>query len=318
MSTMSKNQTTRSPFLFCFGFGSSAQALARDLKESGKNWRIEGTCRGVEKQADLNELGFKAHLFDGQQAFAGAAELLAQVTHILVSVPPKAQAEAVADVKRTEAKAEVDPVARVFGELLTTLPALQWVGYLSTTGVYGDHQGRRVDEQTPRTPAGPRGQLRVDAEEAWEALYQEKGLPLHIFRLAGIYGPHASQLKSLKSGKARRIVKQDQVFSRIHVDDIAAVLAASMEKPTPGAIYNVCDNEAAPPQDVVAYAADLMGQEAPPEVLYEDADLTPMARSFYGESKRVDNHRMIHELGVALKYPTYKEGLKALFDAQEF
>ncbi|MBV1934910.1 MAG: SDR family oxidoreductase [Parvibaculaceae bacterium] len=310
---MSRNQTTQSPFLFCFGFGSSAQALARDLKESGKNWRIEGTCRSVEKQTTLSELGFKAHLFDGQEVFAGAPELLAQVTHILVSVPPKANAGA-----RAEAKAEMDPVARTFGELLTALPALQWVGYLSTTGVYGDHQGGRVDELTPRTPAGPRGQLRVDAEEAWETLFKEQGLPLHIFRLAGIYGPHSSQLKSLKSGKARRIVKQGQVFSRIHVDDIAAVLAASMEKPNPGAIYNVCDNEAAPPQDVVAYAADLMGQAAPPEVLYEDADLTPMARSFYGESKRVDNHRMINELGVVLKHPTYKEGLKALFEAQQF
>lgn len=317
MTTMSKNQTTQPPFLFCFGFGSSAQVLSRNLKENGKNWRIEGTCRGGEKQAALNELGFKAHLFDGQEVFTGAAELLAQVTHILVSVPPKAQAEASAAAK-AGVKAEVDPVARIFGKLLTALPALQWVGYLSTTGVYGDHQGRRVDEQTPRTPAGPRGQLRLDAEEAWETLFKEQGLPLHIFRLAGIYGPHASQLKSLKSGKARRIVKQDQVFSRIHVDDIAAILTASMEKPNPGAIYNVCDNEAAPPQDVVAYAADLMGQEAPPEVLYEDADLTPMARSFYGESKRVDNHRMIHELGIVLKYPTYKEGLKALFEAQQF
>ncbi len=309
MPITSKNQTTQSPFLFCFGFGSSAQVLARDLEGSGKNWRIEGTCQSIEKQTALNELGFKVHLFDGQEVFAGAAELLAQVTHVLVSVPPKAQ---------TEAQEEVDPVARVFGELLTALPALQWVGYLSTTGVYGDHQGKRVDELTPRTPAGPRGQLRVDAEEAWETFFKEQGLPLHIFRLAGIYGPHSSQLKSLKSGKARRIVKQGQVFSRIHVDDIAAVLTASMEKPNPGAIYNVCDNEAAPPQDVVAYAAKLMGQAAPPEVLYEDADLTPMARSFYGESKRVDNHRMIHELGVVLKFPTYKEGLKALFEAQQF
>lgn len=302
---MPKSQTKQSPFLFCFGFGRSAQALAHDLSGNGQNWRIEGTCREGEKQAVLNELGFKTHLFDGQKVFAGAATLLAQVTHILVSVPPQSEGGA-------------DPVARVFGELLTALPALQWIGYLSTTGVYGDHQGRRVDEQTPRTPAGRRGQVRVEAEEGWEVLYQKKALPLHIFRLAGIYGPHSSQLTSLKAGKARRIVKQGQIFSRIHVADIAAVLAASMEKPNPGAIYNVCDDEAAPPQDVVAYAAALMGQDAPPEVLYEDADLTPMARSFYGESKRVDNHRMIDELGVVLKYPTYKEGLKALFQAQDF
>lgn len=311
---MSKSLQNQPPFLFCFGFGSSAQVLARSLNSNSlsagepatQKWRIEGTCRSVEKQTALGELGFKSHVFDGQAVFAGAPETLAQVTHLLVSVPPQSEGGA-------------DPVAQVFEDLLShNMPALQWVGYLSTTGVYGDHQGRRVGEDVPRTPVGPRGQRRVDAEEAWEALYKENGLPLHIFRLAGIYGPHFSQLKSLKAGTARRIVKQGQIFSRIHVDDIAAVLAASMAQPKPGAIYNVCDNEAAPPQDVVAYAAQLMGQEAPPEILFEDADLTPMARSFYGESKRVDNHRMIHELGVKLKYPTYKEGLKALFDAKDF
>lgn len=311
---MSNTRQNSPPFLFCFGFGSSAQALANRLKEhsdankggNGPPWRIEGTCRSVEKQTALKDQGVTAHVFDGQEMFAGAADLLAHVTHVLVSVPPQSDGGA-------------DPVARVFGDLLTAnMPALQWIGYLSTTGVYGDHQGGQVVEDTPRTPAGPRGQRRVDAEEAWEALHKEKGLPLHIFRLAGIYGPHSSQLRSLKAGKARRIVKQGQIFSRIHVDDIAAVLAASMTQPNSGAIYNVCDHEAAPPQDVVAYAAKLMGREAPPEIMYEEADLTPMARSFYGESKRVDNHRMIHELGVVLKYPTYKEGLKALYDAQDF
>lgn len=311
---MPKSQTHQPPFLFCFGFGSSAQALASQLLEGGgKNpqankqaWRIEGTCRSVEKQAALREAGLKAHLFDGVNVFAGAAELLAQVTHVLVSVPPPSAGPA-------------DVVAGIFAQQLAHhMPALQWLGYLSTTGVYGDHQGGRVSEETPRTPAGPRGQRRVDAEEAWEALYRDHGVPLHIFRLAGIYGPHSSQLKSVKSGKARRIVKSGQVFSRIHVDDIATILAASMAKPNPGGIYNVCDHAAAPPQEVVAYAAQLLGQEAPPEIKFEDAELSPMARSFYGESKRVDNQRIIDELGVTLKYPTYKEGLKALFDAQEF
>jgi nucleoside-diphosphate-sugar epimerase len=183
-----------------------------------------------------------------------------------------------------------------------------WVGYLSTTGVYGDRAGGWVDEASALTPAGERGRRRVAAEAGWRAL----GLPLHIFRLAGIYGPGRSALDSVRAGKAQRIDKPGQVFSRIHVDDIAAVLDASIARPYPGAIYNVCDDDPAPPQDVIAYACALLGRAPPPLVPFDQAALSPMARSFYGESKRVSNRRIKDELGVRLRFPDYRAGLDAL------
>ena len=187
-------------------------------------------------------------------------------------------------------------------------PQLRWVGYLSTTGVYGDHGGEWVDEATPLTPSTKRGHHRVTAEAQWQA----QPLPLHIFRLAGIYGPGRGPFAKVRAGTARRIVKPNQVFSRIHVDDIAQVLLASIDRPNPGAIYNVCDDEAAPPEEVLAHAAALLGVELPPEEDYATAEMTPMARSFYAESKRVRNSRMKEELGVELRYPSYRDGLRAL------
>ncbi|MBE9477085.1 MAG: SDR family NAD(P)-dependent oxidoreductase, partial [Proteobacteria bacterium] len=180
--------------------------------------------------------------------------------------------------------------------------------YLSTTGVYGDHQGGWVDETTPLNPATRRGQLRVKAERAW----QDMDLPLHIFRLAGIYGPERGPFAKLRRGTARRIIKANQVFSRIHVDDIAQTLAASIARPNAGAIYNVCDDLAAPPEDVIAYAAKLLGVAVPHGEDFDTADMTPMARSFYSESKMVSNALIKSELGVVLKYPDYKAGLAAL------
>ena len=187
-------------------------------------------------------------------------------------------------------------------------PNVEWVGYLSTTGVYGDHQGDWVDETTPLTPATTRGHHRVLAERQWQA----QNLPLHIFRLAGIYGPGRGPFAKVRRGTARRIIKKNQVFSRTHVEDIAQVLLASINRPNPGAIYNVCDNDPAPPQDVLSYAADLLDMTLPPEEDYETAEMTPMARSFYAESKRVRNDRIRNELGVNLIYPSYRDGLNAL------
>jgi len=183
-----------------------------------------------------------------------------------------------------------------------------WVGYLSTTGVYGNHDGAWVDEATPLTPSTRRGRLRVAAESAWQAT----GLPLHIFRLAGIYGPGRGPFSKVRNGTARRIIKAGQMFSRIHADDIAQVVAASIAQPRPGAVYNLCDDDPAPPQDVLAYAAELLGLPLPPEVDFDSADMTPMARSFYAENKRVRNDLIKSELGVRLKYPSYKEGLQSL------
>jgi len=220
---------------------------------------------------------------------------LDEATHLLCSAGP------------TEAG---DPVlARHRDAIAAAAPGLDWAGYLSTTGVYGDHRGGWVDETTPLTPSTTRGQRRVAAEEEWQAI---PGLPLHIFRLAGIYGPGRGPFEKVRQGTARRIVKPGQVFSRIHIDDIAQVLEASIDRPRPGAVYNLCDDDPAPPEDVIAHAADLLGLPVPEAVAFDEADMTPMARSFYAESKRVSNRRIKEELGVRLLHPDYRSGLRAL------
>ena len=221
--------------------------------------------------------------------------VLSQATHVLVSAGPSA---------------EGDPVLNALHDAIAAkASALDWLGYLSTTGVYGDHNGDWVDEDTPLSPTTKRGQMRKSAEEAWRAI---PDLPLHIFRLAGIYGPGRGPFEKVRQGTARRIIKQGQVFSRTHVEDIAQVLAASIERPAPGTAYNVCDDDPAPPQEVIAHAATLLGLPVPPAIPIEQAEMTPMARSFYAESKRVRNERIKQALGVRLRYPTYREGLAAL------
>ncbi|MGH6620516.1 MAG: SDR family oxidoreductase [Alphaproteobacteria bacterium] len=287
--------TAAAPRLFCFGLGYSALALAGTL--AGRGWRIAGTCRSMEKQRALAARGVEAHLFDRDRPLADAPAALAGTTHLLSSVPPDASG---------------DPVIDLHGDDIGALKGLAWAGYLSTTGVYGDHAGGWVDEDTPRTPAGERGRRRVAAEDAWLGLRRRFGTPVHLFRLAGIYGPGRNALESVKAGAARRVVKPGQVFSRIHRDDIVQALIASMDAPDPGSAYNLCDDEAAPPQDVIAYACVLLGREPPPEIPFSAAELSPMARSFYEDNKRVRNRRMKQALGVSLKWPTYREGLKGL------
>lgn len=280
--------------VFVFGFGFSAAATARRL---APEFTIQATCRTEEKRAVLAAQGIEACLF-GEKL----DDALCSATHILLSVPPDE---------------EGDPAFRLYAsEIARNASHLEWLGYLSTTGVYGDHGGEWVDEETPLSPSSARGARRVAAEEAWQMLALSYGLPLHIFRLAGIYGPGRNQLESLREGKARRIIKPGQVFSRIHVDDVAQALAASMRHPAPGSVYNLCDDEPAPPQDVIAFAADLLGVPVPPEVPYEQADLSPMAKSFYAESKRVSNQLMHERLGIKLIYPSYREGLRALLEQE--
>jgi len=281
--------------LFIFGFGLSASTLARRLVP---DFRVAGTYRSPEKRAALSTQGVESFLF-GQDLRAA----LQGTTHILLSVPPNADG---------------DPAFRLYGKnIVQLMPQLEWMGYLSTTGVYGDHAGGWVTEQTLVSPSTERGARRLAAEHAWQLLAREHGLPLHIFRLAGIYGPGRNQFAALRDGSARRVIKEGQVFSRIHVEDVAQVLAASIAHPRPGAIYNVCDDEPAPPQDVVAYAATLLGAPMPPDIAFERAELSPMARSFYAESKRVANKRLKEELGVKLLYPSYREGLRALLEQGE-
>ncbi len=273
--------------LLCLGFGLSAQSLADRLDPS--QWKITGTSRSDAGVRAIAARGYEGVRFD---ALAGFLE---SVTHVVSSVPPD-------DLG--------DPVLRRFGSALAAqAKQFRWVAYLSTTGVYGDHEGGWVDEDTPFQPATERGHRRVAAETAWRNI---EGLPLHVFRLAGIYGPGRNQLLSLQAGKAQRVIKPGQVFSRIHVADIAGILLASMAKPEPGRAYNCADDEPCPPQDVVAYGATLLGLPIPPDISFSDAQLSDMGRSFYAESKRVSNARIKSELGYVLHYPTYREGLAAL------
>lgn len=270
--------------LLSLGHGYSAQALARRLLPLG--WRIIGTTRSAENAKALRAQGVEPLLWPGNQL------PLAEATHLLSSIAPDANGDPVLAADAAEIAA-----AR-----------LEWVGYLSTTGVYGDHQGDWVDETTPLTPGTKRGEQRVLAERQWQAL----GLPLHIFRLAGIYGPGRGPFSKMREGTARRILKPGQVFSRVHVDDIAQVLAASIMRPAPGAIYNVCDDDPAPPEAVIAYAAELLGLPIPAAENWETAEMTALARSFYAENKRVRNDKVKADLGISLLHPDYRAGLKAL------
>jgi nucleoside-diphosphate-sugar epimerase len=291
---MSPAPPPSAPRLFCFGLGYSSLALADRLLAEG--WRVAGTTRSPDKAAKAQARGIEVWPFERTQPLDRPGEALAGTTHLLSSVPPDDTG---------------DPVLDCHSADIAALPGLAWAGYLSTTGVYGDHGGGWVDESTPLTPTGRRQGLRVRAETGWLDLWRERGMPVHLFRLAGIYGPGRSALDTVRAGNAKRIDKPGQVFSRIHVEDIAAVLRASMARPNPGAAYNLCDDEAAPPQEVIAYACALLGVEPPPLVPFDQAELSPMARSFYADNKRVRNDRIKRELGVVLTYPTYREGLQA-------
>lgn len=275
--------------LLSLGHGFSARALAPRLIRQG--WRVIGTTRSAEKAEAIAATGVEPLIWPGNDL----AQPLGEADALLVSAGPGPDGDPVL----TQMQAEITAAA----------PHLDWVGYLSTTGVYGDHAGGWVDETSPLTPATRRGQARVAAEAAWQAI---PDLKLHIFRLAGIYGPGRGPFAKVRKGTARRIIKEGQVFSRIHVEDIAQVLEASLAQPNPGAIYNLCDDDPAPPQDVIAYAAELLGLPLPPVVDFETADMSPMARSFYAESKKVRNDLIKEELRVVLKYPDYRTGLRMM------
>lgn len=280
--------------LLSLGHGFSARALTDVLLPEG--WQVIGTTRDPAKCDALAASGVTPILWQAE----AVAEALGRATHVLISAAPDADG---------------DPALRLIGpQIARRADTLDWVGYLSTTGVYGDHNGGWVDEDTPLAPSSRRGQMRVAAEQAWADI---TGLPLHIFRLAGIYGPGRGPFAKLLKGTARRIIKPNQVFSRIHVEDIAQVLHASIAQPHPGAVYNLCDDAPAPPQDVIACAAEMLGMPIPPEVPFDTAEMSPMARSFYGESKRVSNTRIKKELGVTLRYPDYQSALAAILAAEQ-
>ena len=285
--------------LLSFGHGYSARALAAHLLLRG--WRVIGTTRSSARAAEVRVTGAEVLLWPAEDGGAAVREALGDATHVLASAPPGDAG---------------DPVLAAFADdLRVHAHHFQWVGYLSTTGVYGDRGGGWVDEDSECRPATRRGLARLDAEAAWGVLREEAGLPLHIFRLAGIYGPGRGPFPKVQAGTARRIVKPGQVFSRIHVDDIARTLSASIGAPEPGTVYSLCDDFAAPPEDVLSYAAALLGLPDPPTVAYNEAEMSPMARSFYAESKRVSNARIKARLGVQLIHPTYREGLASLLAA---
>ena len=275
--------------LLSIGHGFSARALAARLVPQG--WRIVGTTRSPDKADAIADTSVEPVVWPG----ADLGALIAQFPNVLVSAGPDSAG---------------DPVLNAVEDAVTrAAPDLRWVGYLSTTGVYGDHDGDWVDEDTPLTPSTKRGRARVTAEARWQAI---PDLPLHIFRLAGIYGPGRGPFAKVRAGTARRIIKQGQVFSRIHVEDIAQALELSLQRPDPGAVYNLCDDDPAPPQDVIAHAAELLGLPVPPAIPFDQADMTPIARSFYAESKKVRNDRIKQALGWAPQFPTYRAGLTAL------
>lgn len=280
--------------LVCLGFGYCARAFMRAARPGS----VVGTTRSAERADDLHRWGVRS-IVTSEGASGTLSEAIRSATHLLVSAPPGAAG---------------DPFLHTFERDFAHAQELRWVGYLSTVGVYGDHRGEPVDERSPCTPRTDRGVWRLEAEGGWSALGRRIDVPVAILRLAGIYGPGRNVLSALAAGRARRVVKSGQVMNRIHVEDVAATLLASVARPA-ARVYNVADDEPAPPQDVVTFAAALMGREPPPEVPFEAADLSPMARSFYGEVKRVSNRRIRTELGVPLAYPTYREGLTALWES---
>jgi len=281
--------------LFVFGLGYSAGAFARLIRTRGAS--VGGTVRDREKATRLRTEGIDALVFDGTVPGDGVAAAVGEATHCLVSIPPGEDGDAV--------------IAHHRGDLIASGNCV-WMGYLSTVGVYGNYGGAWVSERSTPHPRPGRSVRRLEAEQAWQALAAESGATLATLRIAGIYGPDRNALKNLAEGKARRIVKPGQVFNRIHVDDIVSALDAALDRGAEG-IFNLTDDEPSPPQNVVEFAAGLMGIAPPPTIAFADAELSPMARSFYGDNKRVSNRRIREELGVALRYPTYREGLTAMW-----
>jgi len=280
---------------FIFGAGYCARAFAAASRDPAI--AIAGTTRSPAKFEALRASGIEPLLFDGRALSAELKDALREATHLIVSVAPDEGG---------------DPVlAAAGGEMARLAPKLRWIGYLSTVGVYGDHGGDRVDETAECRPVSQRSKRRVEAENRWLASGEANGLPVAVLRLSGIYGPGRNAFVNLRNGTAKRLIKPGQVFNRIHVDDIAGALQHLAGRDL-GGVFNVTDDMPAPPQDVVTYAAALMGVEPPPEVPFASAQLSPMARSFYGENKRVSNAR-IKAAGYRFRHLDYRSALDAMW-----
>jgi len=290
--------TNNNKSILFLGAGYTAKEMMRQLQQSSdfKDLSLYGTTRSGRNFDNIRKAGGTPILFEGTGPSEALSPVLRSADYILVSISPKEQGDLILQHHLQDIKANSN---------------LAWLGYLSTVGVYGNHDGAWVSEDSATNPSSQRSQWRKLAEDQWLDLHQQIDLPAHIFRLPGIYGPGRGPTNKLKQGTARRIEKKGQVFNRAHVEDIANILIASMKQPNPGAIYNVSDDEPAPPQDVLAYAAECMGLDVPPLIPFEEAEMTQMAKSFYTDNKRIANKRIKEELGVSLKYPTYREGIKA-------
>ena len=287
--------------LFCFGLGFTAVRLSKRLLATG--WKVSGTNRTLEKTKNFQDMGIISHLFDGSAPIKNMQELLSDVTHLVSSIPPSSAG---------------DVALSWHGKELREAPELKWVSYLSTPAVYGDRGGGLVSESDGLKPTTLRGKRRLAAECAWTENFSKTAVSLQIMRLAGIYGPGRNMIDQVANGRARIIEKSGQVFNRIHVDDIGTVLIASMLRPNDGRVYNVADNEACASGEVVRYACKLLEVESPNPIPFEDARLSEMAKSFYSECKVLDTSRLKEELLVELAYPTFREGLRHIFETRSW
>ena len=282
--------------LFIFGCGYSSCTIAK--KSSHHFQSIFGTTRSTDNHSALSDQNITSLTFDGDKIDDNLITQLSNSSHLLISIAPNEFG---------------DPVLNTFKETIETSTTLQWIGYLSTVGVYGHHEGSWVDESNECKPESKRSIERFKAEKAWQVLAKSKDIPLSIFRLSGIYGPGRNAFINMEKGTARRLVKKGQVFNRIHRDDIATAVDLAISKNADG-IFNITDDEPSPPQDVVTFAHELAGVEPPVEIDFETADISPMARSFYGENKRVSNAKSKKELGLDYEYPNYRESLSRMWN----
>ncbi len=291
--TTPHNSPLRPGKLFCFGLGFTGSRFAYRLRAAG--WQVAGTARDEAVLEQFRADGIVAGQLE-------TPEIPSDTCHILSTIPPGEAG---------------DPVLLSHSAAMAAASGLAWVGYLSTTGVYGDRGGVAVCEVDPPTPGNTRSRRRVAAEQAWLEFGKKRGVAVQIFRLAGIYGPKRSALDSVRGGTAKRIDKPGHLFSRIHVDDIVEILMASMSRPRAGAIYNVCDDLAAAPADVTFHACHLLGVEPPPLERFDAEAMSPMARSFWAENRLVSNALVKRELGISLRYPDYRVGLAAILEDEK-
>ncbi len=289
--------------LFCFGYGYTADYLGHALQVQQKGWTIDGTTRDEDRQRELLARRIRARIFDEEHPIADPSTFFNHISHLLISTPPDANG---------------DPAFNMHAQDLAGLKSLEWVGYLSSTSVYGDRDGAGVTELSEVRPTSARGSKRALAERQWLSLFENYGVPVHIFRLAGIYGPGRSALDSIRSGIARRIDKPGHKFNRIHVDDIVQVLLKSFENPSPGSVYNLADDLPASSYDVIGHACQILNQPLLPMIPYEEANLAPITLSFYSDNKHVINNKIKSDLAIQLKYPNYRVGLEGCLQAEEF